>query len=207
MLRRLVTRYWLLLPLLILTVVLIDRVDTSSSVETEDTIDMSATESDYYLSEFTTRRFNVEGTVEYQLEGETLAHYPADDRSQITEPRVELRRDNVRWFMKSQNGRFDPVPDLITLTGDVTVNRVLPSNDGNGYLGNIVMKTQSLRIANTDNWVETDQEVEIVAPTWQLKATGLRTEIDDGRLQLLSNVVARYQLPSNLLDSESKREN
>lgn len=207
MLRRLVTRYWLLLPLLILTVVLIDRVDTSSSVETEDTIDMSATESDYYLSEFTTRRFNVEGTVEYQLEGETLAHYPADDRSQITEPRVELRRDNVRWFMKSQNGRFDPVPDLITLTGDVTVNRVLPSNDGSGYLGNIVMKTQSLRIANTDNRVETDQEVEIVAPTWQLKATGLRTEIDDGRLQLLSNVVARYQLPSNLLDAESKREN
>lgn len=207
MLRRLVTRYWLLLPLLIITVALIDRVDAPDSVVTEDTIDMSATESDYYLSEFTTRRFNIEGIVEYQLEGKTLAHYPADDRSQITEPRVELRRESVKWLMTSKEGRFDPAPDLITLTGDVTVNRILPSGNGGSGPGNIVMTTQSLQIANTDNLVETDQEVEIVAPTWQLKATGLRTAIDDGRLQLLSNVVARYQLPGTQLDAETKREN
>ncbi len=205
MFRRLVTRYWLLLPLLIITVVLIDRVETTDSVETEDTIDMRATESDYYLSEFTTRRFNVQGTVEYQLKGKTLAHYPADNRSQISEPQVELRRDNVKWLMTSKDGRFDPEPDLITLTGNVTVNRILPKGDENSNLGDIVMSTQSLRIANSDNRVETDQEVEIVAPTWQLKATGLRTTIDDGRLQLLADVVARYQLPGNKLTVEPER--
>lgn len=209
MFKRLVTRYWLLLPLLILTVVLLDRVETPETIETEATIDMRATESDYYLSDFTTRKFNVDGTIEYKLAGATLAHYPADDRSQISAPRVELRRDNVQWLITSRSGRFDPAPNLFTLTGDVTVTRVIASdqNKNENNEDSVVLTTQVLRIATDDNRVETDQPVEIVAPTWQLTAKGLRTAIDDGQLRLLSDVVGQYQMPASSRISEPESDN
>lgn len=191
MIRRLVTRYWLLLPLLILAVVLIDRVEQPDIVETEETLDMRQTQSDYYLGDFRTRRYNDKGEIEYIVEGDTLAHYPDDGRSEIMSPRVELIGDEVQWLVESESGRFDPVPELFTLQGNVTVKRLLRSSDAN----TIIMTTPSLRIANEANIVETDEFVEIKAPTWSLQAKGLRTAIDNGQLSLLSEVVGRYEMP------------
>jgi len=191
MIRRLVTRYWLLLPLLILVIVLLDRVEQPDVIQTEETIDMRQTQSDYYLSEFRTRKFGVDGTIEYIVEGDILAHYPDDDRSEITRPKVELRRESALWLVESQSGRFDPAPNLFTLRGDVTMQRQLPGADS----ATITMTTQSLRIATEANEVETDELVEVRAPTWRLQAKGLRAAIDDGRLSLLSEVQGRYEIP------------
>lgn len=191
MIRRLVTRYWLLLPLLILVVVLLDRVETPDVVPTEATIDMRQTQSDYYLGDFRTRKFGPDGTIEYIVEGDTLAHYPDDNRSEITKPKVELRREDTLWLVESSNGRFDPVPNLFTLRGGVVMTRKLTGNES----ATITMTTQTLRIETEANRVETDDIVEIVAPTWRLQAKGLRTAMDDGQLNLISDVVGRYELP------------
>lgn len=191
MIRRLVTRYWLLLPLLILVVVLLDRVEAPDIVPTEETIDMRQTQSDYYLSDFRTRKFGPDGTIEYIVEGETLAHYPDDNRSEITNPKVELRRENTLWLVESQSGRFDPTPNLFTLKGGVIMTRRLNGIES----ATITMTTQSLRIETEANRVATDDIVEISAPTWRLQAKGLRTAMDDGQLKLISEVVGRYELP------------
>lgn len=191
MIRRLVTRYWLLLPLLIIVVVLLDRVEQPDVIETEETLDMRQTQSDYYLSDFRTRRYDADGNIEYIINGKTLAHYPDDDRSVITLPRVELRGDEVQWLVESERGRFDPAPELFTLQGNVTVKRVLQS----ASTDTIIMTTESLRIANEANLVETDDLVVITAPTWSLQANGFRTAIDNGQLSLLSDVVGRYEMP------------
>lgn len=202
MTRRLVSRYWWLLPLLIGVVVLIDRVEQPTDVVTEDTINMKDTRSDYYLSDFSTRKFNNKGSVEFIVEGDTLAHYPDDDRSEITDPRVEIRREGIVWLAESAKGRYDPATDLFTLSGDVTVKRVLQNIDKlsneitdatDNSLTQITMSSPSLRIASDANLVETDDFVQITAPTWNLKAKGLRTAIDHGQLSLLQNVVARFE--------------
>ena len=193
MMKRLVTRYWLLLPLLILAVVLLDRVERPDEVETEETIDMRQTQSDYYLSDFQTRRFGEDGKIEYVVAGDTLAHYPDDDRSEITAPKIELRRDGVLWLVDSNTGRYDPAPRLFTLQGKVTIERILTDDDQ----GSITLHTESLRIATQENIVETNDQVQIVAPTWQLQSTGLRSGIDDGQLSLLSNVIGRYEVPDD----------
>ena len=196
MIRRLVTRYWLLLPLLIAVVVLLDRVEQPDIVKTEETIDMRQTQSDYYLSNFRTRKFGLDGNIEFVVEGETLAHFPDDNRSQITQPRVELRRGNILWLAKSESGRFDPLPNLFTLQGGVTIERMLQSNKkDNPDAAFITITTQTLRIATEANLVETDDRIEISAPTWKLEATGLRTAIDQGQLSLLAEVVGRFDPP------------
>ncbi|MFK7994127.1 MAG: LPS export ABC transporter periplasmic protein LptC [Granulosicoccus sp.] len=196
MIRRLVTRYWLLLPLLIAAVVLLDHVDEPGTVVTEETIDMRQTQSDYYMSEFSTRKFGADGNIEFIVNGATLAHYPDDDRSQITAPRVELRRGDILWLARSEKGRFDPLPNLFTLEGDVTVERQMRINDDEETdKASITITTQSLRIATETNLVETDDRIEISAPAWKLEATGLRTAIDQGELSLLADVVGRFVPP------------
>ena len=206
----LVTRYWLLLPLLICVVALLDRVEQPDVIGIEDTINMSDTHSDYYMSEFRARRFGTDGQIEYIVAGETLAHYPLDDHSKITAPRLELRRENVLWIVESASGRYDPTPDLFTLRGDVVIKRTLQPSELDSTKSDteqwqavdedtLVMTTDSLRIATESNLVETDDTVNITAPTWQLQATGLRTAIDEGQLNLLSNVIGRYEMPVEAL--------
>ncbi len=197
MIRRLVTRYWLLLPLLILVVVILDRVEQPSIVETEETIDMRQTQSDYYMSDFSTRRFGLDGNIEYQIEGKTLAHYPDDDRSEITEPRLQLSREGIVWKVRSDRARYDPAPELFTLLGNVTVERTLSDNEASA----ITMTSESLRVTTSSNLVETDDLIQITAPTWQLQAKGLRSAMDDAQLSLLSDVIGRYELPASVQDA------
>ncbi len=189
MLARLLSRYWLLLPLLILVVVVVDRVEEPEAFILEETLDMRETRSDYYMSEFQSRKFDSRGQIEYTVKGDTLAHYPHNDRSEITAPRVELHREGAQWQIESNSGLFDTNPDLFTLLGNVVVKRQAQASDP------LTIRTSSLTVATESNEVSTDARIEISAPTWQLQATGLKSAIDQGKLILLSDVIGRYEVP------------
>ncbi len=189
MLARLLSRYWLLLPLLIIVVVVVDRVEEPEAFVLEETLDMRETRSDYYMSEFQSRKFDSRGQIEYTVKGDTLAHYPHNDRSEITAPRVELHREGAQWQIESNSGLFDTNPDLFTLLGNVVVKRQAQASDP------LTIRTSSLTVATESNEVSTDARIEISAPTWQLQATGLKSAIDQGKLILLSDVIGRYEVP------------
>ncbi len=189
MFARLLSRYWLLLPLLILVVVVIDHVEEPEVFVLEETIDMRETRSDYYMSEFRSRKYDVNGQIEYTVTGDTLAHYPHNDRSEITAPRVELHREGAQWQIESNSGLFDTNPDLFTLNGNVIVKRQAVATDP------LTIRTDSLTVATESNEVSTDAKIEISAPTWQVRAVGLKSAIDQGKLTLLSDVIGRYEVP------------
>lgn len=150
---------------------------------------MRETRSDYYMSEFQSRKFDSRGQIEYTVKGDTLAHYPHNDRSEITAPRVELHREGAQWQIESNSGLFDTNPDLFTLLGNVVVKRQAQASDP------LTIRTSSLTVATESNEVSTDARIEISAPTWQLQATGLKSAIDQGKLILLSDVIGRYEVP------------
>lgn len=187
---RLLSRYWLLLPILIVVVVLLDRIETPTGIIVEDTIDMRETHSDYYMADFRSRKYSSDGEIEYTVEGDTLAHYPHNDRSEITAPRVELHRENTTWQIRSDKGQFDTDPDLFTLAGDVTIKRL--SGSGSDP---VMIRTSTLTVATESNEVATDARIEITAPSWHLQATGMKSALDDGKLSLLSGVTGRYEVP------------
>ena len=190
MLSRLLSRYWLLIPLMIIVVVAVDRIEAPEIFDVEETIDMRETRSDYYMADFSSRKYDNQGQVEYTIQGETLAHYPRSDRSEVTEPRVELHRAGVQWQIQSNNGIFDTNPDLFTLQGDVIVERSTANSDL------VTIRTSSLTVATESNEVSTDAMIEISAPAWRLQATGLKSAIDQGKLTLLSDVTGRYEVPA-----------
>ena len=189
MLMRLISRYWLLVPLLLLAIVIRDWVETTPTlVEVEETIDMSETQSDYYLEKFKTRKFDSQGNIEYEVTGQTLAHYPADDRSEITKPSVVLHREAVQWKVDSTLGLLKRDPAIFTLQGDVVVKRQTPTGEP------LTIRTEELSILTDDNEVRTDKPIEIIAETWQLRSVGLQSSINEGKLNLLSSVTGRYEV-------------
>jgi lipopolysaccharide export system protein LptC len=190
MLTRFISRYWLLLPLLVLVVIAVDRIETPPVIETEETIDMRQTRSDYYLAEFKTQKFRTDGTIEYTIQGETLAHYPDNDRSEIIAPRIELNRPGATWDISSLKARFDTNPDLFTMQGEVVMHQRRSNADP------ITITTDQLMIATESNQVSTDADIEIVSAHWALKATGMTSAIDEGTLSLLSSVSVRYEAPN-----------
>jgi len=189
MLTRFLSRYWLILPLLILVVIAIDRIETPETFEVEETIDMRETRSDYYMADFKTRKYRADGSIEYTIQGDTLAHYPDNDRSEIIAPKMQLHRPGAVWEISSSSGRFDTNPDLFTLQGGVVVHRTQSDSDP------ITIKTDSLTVATQSNQVSTDNAIEIVSAHWALKAVGMTSAIDDGTLTLLSSVSATFDVP------------
>jgi len=190
MLMRLVSRYWLLVPLLLLAVVIRDWVEKAPEevIEIEETIDMRATQSDYYLEQFNTRKFDSQGNIEYQVTGQSLAHYPIDDRSEINKPSVVLHRESVQWKIDSALGELQKDPAIFTLHGDVVVKRESDNGDP------VTMRTDQISILTDDNEVRTDKPIEIVAKTWQLRSIGLQSSLNEGKLNLLSGVTGRYEV-------------
>lgn len=189
MIMRLISRYWLLVPLLMLAIVIRDWVETTPElIAVEDTIDMSATQSDYYLEQFSTRKFDATGSIEYEVTGQSLAHYPTDDRSEITKPSVVLHREAIQWKIDSSLGQLQKDPAIFTLQGDVIVRRETSQNSP------VIMRTEEISILTDDNEVRTDKPIEIIAETWHLRSTGLQSSLNEGKLNLLSQVTGRYDV-------------
>jgi LPS export ABC transporter protein LptC len=194
---RLLSRYWLLIPLLLMAIVARDWVEAPADIEVEDTIDMRATQSDYYLEDFTTRSFNADGALAYELHGRSLAHYPDGDRSEIIAPEVMLHRPRVRWQIESARGQFIQKTGVFTLQGDVRIRRD-PAGIANLARRSVEaepveIRTSELSVFTATNDVHTDQPVEIIAESWQLRSVGLQSSIDAGKLQLLSRVQGHYE--------------
>lgn len=183
-------RYWVLVPLLILALIARDWAeDPATTLSPEETVDMAQLDADYYLEKFETRKYDITGATEYIVSGDTLSHYPQDDRSVIEQPRLQLHRDGVTWKVKSQLGVLTQAPETFTLQGEVVMLR---SSDNGGK--EIQVRTSDLTVQTDANRVVTDEPIEMVAATWSLRSTGLESRLDDGTLKLLSGVSGRYEI-------------
>jgi len=189
-LMRVLSRYWLLVPLIIIAIVVRDWVEDPATIADEATIEMKDTRSDYYLEEFVTRRFTSNGYLEYELHGQSLAHYPEDDHSQIIKPVMTMHRPAASWHLVSGEGRFDTNPDVLTLQGDVTVQRLSNTDES------ITITTSDIQVETDKNLVRTDKPITIKGQNWRLDAVGLQSAIDDGKLVLISQVTGRYDPPT-----------
>lgn len=182
-------RHWYLVPLLLLVLVARDWVEDPALESVEETIDMTNTQADYYLEEFITHKLNASGVPEYTINGESLIHYPATDVSEIVWPNLTLHRGDAVWNVVSKKGQLITNPDIFTLQGAVTMQRAATEE-----LAPIVIQTSDLRVHTVDNFVETDQQIQLTSPSWTLKSKGFESKIDSGTLTLLSEVEVHYEI-------------
>ncbi len=180
-------RYWPVIPLILLVVFAQNWVeDEPDSVQVEETINMQQTQSDYYLEDFTTRKFDMSGNLEYRVSGKNLLHYPDDDRSEILAPTVILLREGIRWDITSARGELRRSPDTFTLEGSVQLERAIEGEH------DLSIRTDQLSVRTDTNEVSTDLPIEVIADGWQMSSVGLESRIDEGKLIFLSKVKGHY---------------
>lgn len=195
MIRLMFSRYWLLLPLLLSAVLVThwaeDWGDEATSTDGEnDGFDMRSSQSDYYLEAFRTRRYDAQGKPEYRVSGDSLTHYPDSRRSDIVAPSIALIEAESEWKVTARQGVFTEAPELFRLTDDVVIARQGGSEES------LVIRTAELELLPDSREVRTDQAIEIVADSWQLRAIGLRSTLETGNLKLLNEVTGTYAAPA-----------
>lgn len=182
-------RYWILIPLLLLAIVAREWAEAPVADNIEDTVDMRQTQADYYLEKFETRKMDSTGNPEYIITGETLVHFPADDSSEIELPNLTLHRNDAVWVLDSRRGKLTKNPDVFTLEGAVTMERLETTTSPP-----ITIKTSDLKIHTATNIVSTDNMIEVISPNWTLRSRGFESKIDEGILTLHEQVEGHYEV-------------
>lgn len=196
------SRYWLIVPLLLAAILIGNWVEEPATLVPESPMAIASSPADYLLEDFTTRHYAANGTLEYVLIGESLAHYPDDGRAEITRPSVTMQRDIAEWSVTAETGRLTREPDVVTLIGEVNIDRRVNGDTSNHPVS---ILARNVRIALDDDYLSTEDPVVIEAPGMVVEANGLQSSINEGKLELHSGVTARYEVAPSATDSGEPR--
>lgn len=184
-----ITRTLIFAGLLVLAISSFNWLDQPDNAKTAEELKMANLKADYFLESFETIRYDQQGKPEYRLSGKTLTHYPARKASEILAPVVVLNRpQQPTWTMRSDVGLLQESDETVELSGDVAVLR----DPFDGQSG-IVIKTSKIKVQPKTHALETEADIEIKSEAWVLRSTGLKSDLRNGRIILLSNVQAHYE--------------
>jgi len=143
---------------------------------------------DYFLVNFKATIMNKEGKPHYTLNGARLEHFPDNGSIDIVQPKIKLFRAKLSpWHVNAEFARVLNKGTLIHLNGKVAMQRPRSKKEAK-----IKLDTSNLTINTKLDYAETKDKVFIQTEKHQLKATGMRVYLADGRLELLSNVEGTY---------------
>ncbi|MFQ5642134.1 MAG: LPS export ABC transporter periplasmic protein LptC [Thiogranum sp.] len=131
--------------------------------------------------------FDRQGRIHQQMHADRLEQWPDESGARLAEPRLTISdRMQRRWRATARLGRMNPDDESLLLEGDVVLKRE-PDSHG------LVIKTTKLHIAQSGNRIETDDAVVLTSGNWHFTAMGLRTRLDQQRLELLNKVRGRHE--------------
>jgi len=147
-------------------------------------------EPDFFIEDVISTMMDAEGKPLYRLQAAAINHYPDDKSLALGAPRVEYyRRQLPPWTAESEAGRVYDDGRQVFLDGKVTMHR-----PAEGTQPITELHTRDLLILPEDDYAETTASVRITSGASELKGTGMRIYLDEGRLELLANGEGIYAL-------------
>jgi len=146
---------------------------------------------DFYLEDFEVVSFGPDGRPRHRLQGRDLVHGTAagGDEARVTAPRLLLLRpDGPPWVLEAPRGRVLQAGRLAWLEGGVRLTRRRPGR------GELALETDRARVLTDRALAEADGPVRVRDPWGEVRAVGLRAELDRDRLVLLREVRGVYRL-------------
>lgn len=152
---------------------------------TTSTLGLSATNSpDYYMEDFTTTAMDENGDPDYKLYAIYMAHYPANDTTEVLRPSMEFYRpDQPPLRVVADKGWLTSGNEVVLLSGNVAFTET--DIDGQPVLQ---INTRSARLLINQNYAETDDYASIRARRTSITGTGMRANFNDGKLKVLNDV-------------------
>lgn len=78
---------------------------------------------DFWVDNFTLRRYDLGGSIQHTLNATRMVHFPDDESTEVTEPRVAYFRDQQATTMASKSAWLDKEAKHVQLRDDVRVVR------------------------------------------------------------------------------------
>lgn len=144
--------------------------------------------SDYGMTNFKMTIMDKSGQPSQIIIGKEMAHYPADDSTEIISAVTEfIGQNNSIWLVSSDKATAQGKGEELLLTGNVIITR--KEDDG------IKMHTEKLHINTQLNTAYTDVAVTLKSPYGETNSVGLHTVLADKTINLHSRVKGHYDAP------------
>ena len=138
---------------------------------------------DYYMEDFTTTSMNSDGSLKNKLKAVYMAHYPANDTTELYNPEMEIfRKDNVPLLIRAEKGWVTAENEVLLLQGKVRM-----WEEGEDGTVNMQVDTTNVKVLLVDEYAETDQYATIVSKGSTITGTGMRAHFKDSRLEVLNH--------------------
>jgi LPS export ABC transporter protein LptC len=147
---------------------------------------------DYYGEGLTNRTFDDNGELEQQFDAQRSVHYPSQRFTELTQPKVKtIADDGEIWLIQSLSGvHFEDEKKLI-LQQNVQISPAA-SSSLNSPDDAAIIRTSKLTLFTQSKIAKTDQPVEVTTLSRRLDAVGMIINIDQQRVEFLSQVKAKY---------------
>lgn len=142
---------------------------------------------DYVLHDFELVALDREGQEAFLMRAPQLARSPDDKTMSITTPLFLIPdKEGKHWQVRSKTGWVSADNSEVRLRGKVKATS--PPGDSRPS----VMKTEQLNVFPDRNTASSAVLVTVTQPGFTMRGTGMRADLADKRIQLLSKVSTRY---------------
>ncbi len=181
---------WLGLALVILTLVFWDR---SPTERPQPSPDDERQFPNAYVDNMRTRVLDEQGRLHYRLSAQRAEHFQADpagpgadDYSLVDNPDLTMHLHTAEpWHLQARKGRVTDDGDVVLLHDGVRAWQ-------NGEHGLTELTTSELWVEVPREYAHTDKAVNMRAEQGTTDAIGLRAQLGDERIELLSEVQGLY---------------
>lgn len=143
---------------------------------------------DYMVEKFNVRRFGTEGRLQNTLSAQKMIHYPDDDTTELTEPRMSYVGSPQPTHLSASQGLVGPDAEEITLVKDVRVVREATAEDPE-----LVFVTSTLTLFPDDEVARTTAPVVITQGASVVRGVGLEADNKTAIYKLLSRVTGTIE--------------
>ena len=142
---------------------------------------------DFYVIGASAQQFRDDGKLQYELVAEKLEHIKASDITLVEKPDLQLYRGTQHpWHVRSDRGEVAPEGKEVELIDNVRIARTDASNRP------IVITSSRVTVFPDEEYAQTRQAVRIEAANGVTTAQGMKAYMNDGRIDLLSNVRGQH---------------
>lgn len=146
---------------------------------------------DYIVDRLTAVKMNATGDVAYTLYADRLTHFPADDRTQLAQPKfVSLMDGGAPITVTAKQALLSANGENVYFQQDVRVVR-----DPTPTQSRMVVETEFLHVIPDAKLVKTDRAVRLTDAHTVVEAVGLELNSETRVLKLLSTVKGVYHDP------------
>jgi lipopolysaccharide export system protein LptC len=144
---------------------------------------------DYYVVNFTTTTYNPDGAAETRMSAERMVHYPDDDTTELTAPRVvQTKPDQPKVTVRADRGKLSRDGEDIFLYDNVVLER----EGGAGHTA-AKLTTDYLQVVRDRSLVRTDREVKIEEEARSLYGRGMEYNNETRHFTLNDDVRGRFE--------------